>query len=318
MGGLQNSTSVITSSKRDFRKSRFRKLLRNREYRYAVLFLAPALLFLMIFIYLPTLVAFVIAFFHYHLGSSQQQFAGISNFRDALSLNVFQKSILNSILFAAMQVPAILVLSICVALLINHSSRYYNFIRTLILLPYATPAVGTAIGWLWIFNPTYGLANGVLHWLGLPTSQWLQSPTMALPSIAIYSVWHGVGFDVVIVLSALGTLPRAAVEAAIVDGASAWTRFWKITFPLISPTVFFLLIVTTIGSLQSFSQIYALSGGSGGPEYATTTTLLLIYETAFKYNHLSYGSAMAIFLVIIILLFTLIQRWASKRYVYYQ
>lgn len=284
----------------------------------AFLFLLPALAFLAVFVYVPSVAAFALAFWHYHLAGANTTWAGWSNFTDAVKFNIFQQSLANTFYYAAMMVPAILILSVVIAVLINKASRYYSFIRTLVLLPYATPAVGTAIGWLWIFDPTYGLANGILHALGLHTSMWLQSPRMAMPSIAIYSLWHGLGFDVVIVMSALASVPKGILEAASVDGAGSFRRFWRITLPLISPTMFFITIVTTIGTLQSFAQIYALTGGSGGPEFATTTTLFLIYETAFIYNHFSYASAMAVLLVLVILGFTLLQRWAGKKFVFYQ
>ena len=184
----------------------------------AVLFLLPSLLFLTVFVYVPSVMAFGLAFWHYHLLGVHTTWAGISNFTDALQFNLFQQSLWNTFYFAALMVPGTLILSVSIALLIQKASRYYSVMRTLILLPYATPAVGTAIGWLWIFDPTYGMANGVLHWLGLPESGWLQSPSMAMPSIVIYSLWHGVGFDVVIVMSAIAGLPKSVLEAAAMDG----------------------------------------------------------------------------------------------------
>ncbi|GMA65455.1 hypothetical protein GCM10025859_58950 [Alicyclobacillus fastidiosus] len=189
---------------------------------------------------------------------------GLSNFKEAVTDAVFQRSIVHTLYYAAMVVPATLILATAIALLINRATKFYSFIRVFVLLPYVTPAIGTAIGWMWIYDPTYGLANAVLHWLHLPMLQWLQSPYLALPSIAIYSLWHGVGFDVVIMLSALSGLPSGVLEASLVDGASPWRRFWRITLPLISPTMFFLVIVTTIGSLQAFSQVFALSSATGG------------------------------------------------------
>ena len=312
------SSELMRARDRSARAAALVRAKGRRNLLAAAAMLAPALVFLAVFVYIPSVMAFALAFWHYHLLGVNTTWAGWSNFTDALSFNIFQQSLWNTAYYALMMIPAILILSVVIALMINRASRFYSFIRTLILLPYATPAVGTAIGWLWIFNPTYGLANGLLHALGLPMSQWLQSPSMAMPSVVIYSLWHGVGFDVVIVMSALASLPGGVLEAAAVDGAGAWRRFWRITLPLISPTIFFITIVTTIGALQSFAQLYALSGGTGGPEYATTTTLFLIYETAFVYNHYSYASAMAIILVAIILALTLFQRWVGKRVVFYQ
>jgi multiple sugar transport system permease protein len=304
--------STATASTRARHRTRIRHAL------LAGLFLLPALAFLLTFVYVPSFMAFSLAFFHYHLMGVNTTSAGWSNFSDAISFNIFQQSLGNTFFYAAMMIPSILLVSMGIALLINRATRFYAVLRTLVLLPYATPAVGTAIGWLWIFDPTYGLANAVLHVFHIPPQQWLQSPAEAMPSIALYSLWHGVGFDVIIVMAALASVPRTVLEAAAIDGANAWRRFWTVTVPLISPTLFFITVITTIGTLQSFSQIFALTGGNGGPEYATTTTLFLIYETAFVYNHYSYASAMAILLVIIILALTIFQRTVGKRLVFYQ
>lgn len=289
-----------------------------KNHLLATLFLLPAMVFLLVFIYFPTVLALLLGFFHYQIGGLKTQFVGLQNFHEAFTYPVFWRAVLNTLFFAAMVVPVQLALSMAIALLINKISRVYSFVRTLVLLPYVTPAVGTAIGWMWIFEPNYGLANGVLHWLHLPELNWLQSPYMALPSVAIYSIWHGVGFDVVIIMAALSTLPKSILEAASIDGANHARTLWKITLPLISPTIFFLVVISTIGSLQGFSQMFALSNASGGPEHATTTLLFLVYQTAFNYGDYSYAAAMALVLVIMILLFTLFQRWVSKRMVFYQ
>jgi ABC-type sugar transport system permease subunit len=215
-------------------------------------------------------------------------------------------------------IPTTIFGAVLIALLIHGSSRFYAIIRTAVLLPYITPVIATSIGWLWMFNPQYGMMNAVLGWFHIPPSQWLLSPSMAMPAVALYSLWHGLGFDVIIVLAALSNVPTTVLEAATIDGATHWRKFWRVTLPFISPTMFFLVIITTIATLQAFSQVYALSGGKGGPEYATTTLLLLIYQTAFQDFHFSYAAAMAILLVLMILGLTLFQRWLSTKWVFYQ
>ncbi|WP_083511931.1 carbohydrate ABC transporter permease [Alicyclobacillus acidiphilus] len=290
---------------------------KSKDLLVAALFLVPAFAFLIVFVYFPTVLAFVLAFFNYHPGGSMQ-WAGVSNFTEAVKDSVFQRALLNSLYYAAMMVPATLVLSMAIALLINRVAKFYSFVRVLITLPYVTPAIGTAIGWLWIYNPSFGVANTILHWFHLPPSQWMGSPKMAMPAVVIYALWHGIGFDVIILLAALSGLPKGVLEAAIVDGARGWTRFFRVTLPLISPTVFFIVVVTLIGSFQAFSQMFALSVSSGGPEYATTTALLYIYQQAFQYGQMSYGAAMAVFLVVGIFLLTMITRWIGNRVVFYQ
>ncbi|MDA8063433.1 MAG: sugar ABC transporter permease [Actinomycetota bacterium] len=291
---------------------------RQRSPLVSVLMVAPAVLFLALFVFLPAAMALGIGFFHYHLLGVGTTFAGLTNFKDALSYPIFWRAAENTALFALLMVPTTLVGSVAIALVLNGTSRGFGLLRSIVLLPYVTPVVATAIGWIWIFNPQYGVANYVLHGLGLPGSQWLLSPTMALPSVAIYTLWHGLGFDVVLVLAGLASLPRDVMEAASIDGAGRWQRFYKVQMPLLSPTLFFVAFVSTLGALQSFSQIYALSSGQGGPGFATTTLLLLIYQTAFSYFHFSYGAAMALLLVVMILVVVGFQRWLARRWAFYQ
>ncbi|PSR25602.1 MAG: sugar ABC transporter permease [Sulfobacillus thermosulfidooxidans] len=284
----------------------------------AFLFFLPMAIFLLWFIYLPATMSLILGFYHYHLLGVNTTFAGFANFADALTYPVFWIAFKNTLLYAAYMVPLTLVGAVGIALLIDQKSHWYGMIRTFVLLPYITPVIATAIGWLWMFNPQYGILNAILRGLHLPQSQWLLSPAMAMPSVALYSLWHGLGFNVVIVLSALGNMPRQLLEAAALDGATKWQQFRYIILPLLSPTLYFLLIVTTIGTFQAFAPIYALSGGQGGPEYATTTLLLLIYQTAFQDFHFSYAAAMAMLLVVIIFTLTLIQHQMAKRWVFYQ
>lgn len=294
--------------------------VRHRRWQgfIAMGFLAPAAVFLLAFVYIPAMISLGLGFFHYHMLGVGTTWGGLSDFKEALTYPIFWLAFKNTLVFSLIMIPLTLIGSLGIAALIAQPNGWFSAIRTMVLLPYVTPVIATSIGWLWMFNPQYGVLNAVLQWLGLPTSQWMLSPYMALPSVALYSLWHGLGFDVVIMLSALANVPKTVLEAAAIDGASSWQRFRKVTLPLLSPTLFFLVIITTIGSLQAFSQIFALSGGQGGPEYATTTLLLLIYQTAFQYYHFSYAAAMAILLVLLILLFTLIQNRLAKRWVFYQ
>ena len=283
----------------------------------AVPFLIPAVAFLVLFVYFPAALSLVLGFFNYQLAGSPT-WAGLSNFHAALTYNVFWIAVKNTFYYAVLMIPTTLAGSILIALLLHHHSRLFAAVRTMVLLPYITPVIATSIGWLWMFDPQYGVLNAILGVLHIPPSNWLLSPAAAMPSVALYSLWHGLGFNVVIVLSALANIPTSVLEAAAIDGATSWHKFWKVTLPLLSPVIFFLAIVTTLATLQAFSQVYALSSGQGGPSYATTTLLLLIYQTAFQYFHFSYAAAMAILLVLMILILTLIQGALAKRWVFYQ
>lgn len=284
----------------------------------AVPFLLPAFVFLATFVYVPAGISLVFGFFHYHLLGIGTTYAGLSNFTTALTYPVFWIAVHNTFYYAALMIPTTIIGAVAIALLIHQKSRFYSIIRTWVLLPYITPVIAASIGWLWMFNPQYGILNAVLVALHLPTSEWLLSPAAAMPSVAFYSLWHGLGFNVVIVLAALSGIPTSVLEAAAIDGATQWRKFVHVTLPLLSPTIFFLVIITTLASMQAFSQVYALSGGKGGPEYATTTLLLLIYQTAFQYFHFSYAAAMAILLVLMIVALSLLQAAVAKRWVFYQ
>ncbi|PSR22494.1 MAG: sugar ABC transporter permease [Sulfobacillus acidophilus] len=283
----------------------------------AFLLLLPAFAFVFIFVYLPAGMSLVLGFFHYHLAGVDTTFGGLTDFKEALTYPVFWIAVRNTLYYALLMIPTTLIGAVLIAFLIQKQTRIYAIIRTAVLLPYITPVIATTISWLWMFNPQYGVLNAFLGLFHIPPSQWLLSPAMAMPSVALYSLWHNLGFAVVIVLAALGNVPKPVMEAAAIEGCNSWQRFWKILLPFLSPTLFFLVIITSITTFQAFSQVYALSGGLGGPEYATTTLLLLLYQTAFQYFHFSYAATMAIFLVLIILIFTLIQNWLAKRWVFY-
>ncbi len=284
----------------------------------AAFMLAPAVAFVLVFVYLPAGISLVLGFFHYHLLGVDTTFGGLTDYRDALSYSLFWTAVGNTVYFAILMVPTTVVGAVLIALLIQRQTRWFSVIRSAVLLPYITPIIATTIGWMWMFNPQYGVFNAILEFFHLPPSQWLIGTGSAIPSIVLYSLWHGLGFDVVIILAALANVPTQVAEAASVEGAGGWQKFWKVTLPMISPTLFFVFIITSISALQVFSQVYSFSGGQGGPAYATMTLQLLIYLTAFSYFHFSYAAAMTILLVILILGLTLLQNWWSKRWVFYQ
>ncbi|AEJ42706.1 binding-protein-dependent transport systems inner membrane component [Alicyclobacillus acidocaldarius subsp. acidocaldarius Tc-4-1] len=290
---------------------------RLREGLLAACLLAPAFVFLVAFVYAPAVLAFALAFFNFHPGGTAT-YAGLSNFHAALSDPLFWRSMANTGLYALMMVPSTLVLSVALAALLQSNRRLFRFAQSLVVLPYITPAVGTAIGWLWMYNPNFGILNALLRDVGLRPIGWLNSPHWAMPAVVLYSLWHGIGFDVLILLSAMSQLPEGVLESARMDGAGPWTRLFRITLPLISPTLFFIAVMTTIGSLQAFAQVYALSLSSGGPENATLTALLYIYQQAFTDGQFSYAAAMAAMLVVCIFAVTALTRWIGHRFTFYQ
>lgn len=285
--------------------------------------LLPSLLVFLVFYYAPAAFLAYISLFHWSIFGSSQ-FIGFGNFVILFQQPLFWHSLFNSLYFAAVMVPSATLLSLGLALLLREGlrSRKGGLLRSMVFLPHVTPVVATSIIWIWIFDPQFGLLNAILGFFHLPQPGWLGSMHWAMPSVMIYSLWHSLGLYTVLFLGALATVPRSVLEAAQVDGAKRWYLFRRVIWPLVSPVTFFVVVLATIDALQSFSQIYTLTGGphggAGGPAFATTTDSVLIYETAFLYQHFSLASAMSLILFALILVLTLIQKWVADRMVFYR
>ncbi len=286
--------------------------------------LLPSMLVFLVFYYAPAVFLAYISFFHWNIFASQSIFVGLSNFQILFKQPLFWQSLLNSLYYAAVMVPASTMISLGIALLLREGIRFKRgaIVRSMVFLPHVTPIVATSIIWIWLFDPQFGLLNAILGFFHLPQPGWLASTHWAMPAVMIYSLWHSIGLYTVLFLGALTTLPRSVLEAAQVDGAKKWYLFKRIILPLVSPVTFFVIVLATIDSLQSFSQIYTLTGGphggAGGPAFSTTTDSILIYETAFIYQHFSLASAMSLMLFLLILLLTLAQKWIADRFVFYR
>lgn len=284
----------------------------------------PSLLVFLVFYYAPAMFLLYIAFFHWNIFSSASTFVGLRNFRILLQQPIFWQSLLNTGYYVVVVVPVTTLLALALALLLREVRhiRGAGLSQALVFLPHVTPVVATSIIWVWIFDPNFGLANFVLHALHLPQLGWLSSVNWALPSVMIYTVWHSVGLYTVLFLAGLATLPKQVLEAAQIDGARGWLSFRRVVLPLIGPITFFVVVLATINTMQTFSQIYTLTGGphggAGGPAFSTTTDSLLIYQTAFLYLHFSLASAMSLILFALILAITLAQKFLADRMVFYR
>ena len=300
---------------------------RRRHWQQAAVgygLILPSLLVFMVFYYGPALFLLYIAFFHWNIFASASAFVGLHNFSVLFHQPLFWRSLLNTAYYVVLVVPVTTLLALGLALVLREARnlRGGRLSQALVFLPHVTPVVATSIIWVWIFDPNFGLANAVLRLLHLPQLGWLASVHWALPSVMIYTVWHSVGLYTVLFLAGLSTLPKSVMEAAQVDGAHGWLAFRRIVIPLISPITFFVIVLATITTMQTFSQIYTLTGGphggAGGPAFATTTDSLLIYQTAFLYQHFSLASAMSLILFVLILAITLIQKIIADRLVFYR
>jgi multiple sugar transport system permease protein len=279
---------------------------RMRDTRLGYLYLAPALAILTVFTFAPTLFVVYISFFSWNLLDPAQSHAvGLHNFTQLAGSASFLSSLFVSLYFVVATVGAGTVIGLAIALVLNRKTRGRSAARLAVFSPYVTPLVATSIIWVWIFNPQFGLANAVLHAIGLPELQWLQSITWALPAVIIYTLWHNLGFTVIIFLAGLTTMSQELSDAARVDGASSWQEFRWVTLPQLVPTLLFVVIISTIGALQAFTQFYSMTGG--GPLDSTTTTSFLLYQEAFVFFHTGLAAAIAVILFLITAVFTLAQ-----------
>jgi multiple sugar transport system permease protein len=213
---------------------------------------SPAMLVFITFYYLPAIFLAYIAFFDWNLFGGTSHFVGLRNFVALFHQPLFWKSLLLTGYYVIVMVPALTIMGLGLALLLREGweRRRGGFVRAMVFLPHVTPIVGTAIIWLWVFNPQFGIANTILKWFHLPPLDWLLSTTWALPSVMIYSVWHDVGLYAILFLAGLAVVPSTLLEAAKMDGARPWRVFRRIILPMISPTTFFVVILATINSLQ--------------------------------------------------------------------
>lgn len=245
------------------------------------------------------------------------RFHGLGNytalFRDALFLH----SLRVTTTFTAGSVPLQMGVALLMALLLNQSVRYQRFFRTAFYLPSLTPSVAAVLLWMWLLD-THGVINSLLRMAGVPAQrlpQWFQSPDWALPGLILMSVW-GCGSLAIIYLAGLQGIPEQLYEAATIDGAGEWAKFRYVTLPLLSPTIFLTLILSIIGSFQTFTG--ALLATEGGPQDATLFALLYLYFNAFRYFHMGYASAMAWIVFAVIMALTLLQFRLARRWVYYE
>ena len=283
------------------------------------LFLLPAMAVLLTFLLAPAIWVFGLSLYHWDLIAANPEFVGLSNYRILLTHDAtFRKALLQTVYYVAGTVPTGMVLGLGIAVLLNREIRGRGFFRSAIFTPYVMPLVATVIIWSWILNPDFGVANAVLHALHLPPLQFLSSPRQVLGSIIVYGLWQHVGYNTVIFLAGLSNIPPDMEEAAKVDGASTWQRFWMITWPLLSPTTYFVLLISMIGSFKVVSQVIVFVGNGGGPDNAAMTIGLYLYNQAFNSFHAGYAGAISVILFLIILAITGLQTGVLSKRVFYR
>jgi multiple sugar transport system permease protein len=288
----------------------------RRQLAKGLAFLSPWLVGFLTFTLTPIVLALYYSFSDYQLISGPPVPRGAINYRHLLADTYFWLALKNTGYYALLAIPSGLLVSLGLALMLNAKIRGQAVYRTIIFLPSLVPSVAAAMIWLWCLNPQSGLVNLFLRQLGIHSPPpWLTDQHWAMPSLALMSLW-GVGHTVVIYLAGLQDVPTELYEAAEIDGAGPWRRLWNVTLPMLSPVIFFNLIMSLIGTLQVFDRPLIMT--QGGPNLSTYVFTYYLYDNAFKYLKMGYASAMAWIQLLIILALTALAFWTSKRWVHYQ
>lgn len=289
------------------------KRAKRKDNSYAILFLAPQLVGLFVFMLGPLVFAFVLSMSNWD-GFGTRSFAGFSNFATILSDPQFRRSALNTVWYTVLSVPGTMISAFIVAYMLQ-KVRIKSFYRAFYFAPVVTSTVAVAAIWLWLFNPEISPLNNTLRTLGLPAPDWLQDARFVIPAFAIVGIWQGLGYQIVMMMAGLENVPKSLIEAADIDGASELQKMRRITIPLLSPTILFLSITSIIGSFQIFDYIYVFMGPNAPA--ASRTIVYEIFQRAFVEFNFGLGSAVAIILFLGLLALTALQLMAQKRWVHY-
>ncbi|CAM4486863.1 sugar ABC transporter permease [Paenibacillus phoenicis] len=281
------------------------------------LFILPWLLGLVLFTVGPMLFSLLLAFSKWDIitGVKSIEWVGLDNFKAIFQDELFYQSLKVTFIFALISVPLYQIFSLFAAMLLNMRTRGMKLFRLIYFMPSVIPAVAVSMMWVMIFNPEYGVLNRALALVGIQGPAWLQDPSYALGALIVMGIW-GIGNTIIIYLSGLQGVPEELYEAAELDGAGRFRRFFSITLPMISPTIFFNLIMGIIGGFQYFTQAFVMT--NGGPLNSTLFYNLYLYNKAFQDYEMGYASALSWILFVIILVFTLLVIRSSSMWVYYQ
>jgi len=294
---------------------RTRRWNRIKSTLNAYLYLAPIILGLLIFSAGAIIASFFISFTNWQL-VLPPVWIGLKNYTNLLQLPEFWQVLRNTVYYTAGYVPLAVTLPLFMAILVNQKLRGITFFRTTYFLPVVTSGVAIALVWGWMYNPSFGVINYFLDKLfGIEGPRWLADPMWAMPSLIIIGVWQSLGYNMVIYLAGLQGIPQELYEAARIDGAGWWPQFRHITVPLITPTAFFILVLSLIGSFQVWTITYLLT--QGGPAGATLTLSYYIYQQGFEWFHMGFAASLAYVLFGIVFVVTMIQFKLQKQWVFY-
>lgn len=278
--------------------------------RVGYLMVLPYVIFFILFVAYPLFFSFVLVFHRWNI-VTPMKFIGLKNFIRLFSDELFFKAIFNTLIFLAIHIPLQIAVALFFAQLLNKNIKFRGFFRALYFLPVIVSGVVITILWQQLYAYETGLINSVLLGIGLPKLPWLTSPELAMPSIAIMATWKNVGLYIVLFLVGLQSIPRDLYEVADIDGATSIQKFFKITLPMLNPTVVLVVVLSTIGGFSLFIEPYIMTGG--GPMNSTLSAMLYIYNQAFYFNHMGYAATLGFFFASIILIVVILQRKFIER-----
>lgn len=288
-----------------------------QKYLWVVFFLFPSLAGLLIFLIIPMLASLVLTFYEWDpLIPTRFIFLGLENYQTLIKDGDFWDALRHTLFFIVGYIPLVLVSGLGVALLMNQKLIGRTFFRGAFFMPVISAWVAVALMWTWIFNPKFGIINYLLGLIGITGPTWLYDPNWAMPAIILTSVWKDTGFIMILFLSSLQSIPNEYYEAAALDGANNWAKFRYITLPLLSPTVFFTLIISLINSFQVFDQVWIMT--EGGPAGATTVLVQQIVNNSFRYGRMGYAATLSWVLFLIVFAVTIFQTRMQKNWVTYE
>jgi multiple sugar transport system permease protein len=289
--------------------------LNNESYWWGYLFLLPNFLGFLVFTAGPFLAGFILSFYKWDM-LSPPHFAMLDNYVTLLTKDeLFWKSLINTLWYSVLSIPLGIICSLVLALALNRNIAGIAIYRTLYFIPVVSSVIAVSLVWKWFYNTEFGILNYFIGLLHIPPQGWLSNPHLAMVSVVVMSVWKGMGYNMVIFLAGLKGIPQHLYEAAEIDGATKFKKFWYITFPLLTPTLFFVTVMASIGSFQVFDQVFVMT--QGGPGNATLVYNYYLYQNAFQFFKMGYASAMAYILMVIIFFVTLLQvKYLGKKVFY--
>ena len=280
------------------------------EEKYAAwLLLAPALAGTFLFIIIPICASFVMSLLDWNL-INQPHFVGFQNYAELINEKFFWQILFNTIVYAVITTIFAVIIPLILAVALNEKIKGAGILKTIYFLPFITPMIVLAVVWAWIFDPNYGIFNYILHL----NVKWLYDSKTAMAALIFVTVWKNIGYNMILMLAGLQNIPEEIDEAAKIDGATGLRKFFKITCPLLSPTILFVSLITTISSFQVFDLIFLMT--EGGPENSTTVLVYWMYKNAFEFFKIGKASAIAYVLFAVILILSAIQWFTRKKWVY--